>query len=142
LLYNEKISFIHLPAYNARYNDRVEGLKEIPFGSESFGLIFLNSVFSHMLSRDVIFYLNEFYKCLRTDGYIYITAFVEENVPDEVENPENYLAESKGALHRVRFNKEYFFKIIKDTGFEVCKFYHQNITRTKQSVIVLKKIDN
>lgn len=139
LKYIKKAKFVHLPSHNARYNDQALGLKKIPFDFDYFDLIFLNSVFSHMLSTDIIFYLNEFFKCLKKSGYIYVTAFIEENVPDQTENPEDYLSINKGPLHRVRFSKDYFFKIIQDSGFEVVKFSHQHIVRTKQSVLILRK---
>ena len=40
-----------------------------------------------MLSDDVIFYLKEFNRILKPGGRVYMTAFVEENVPEEEENP-------------------------------------------------------
>jgi SAM-dependent methyltransferase len=133
------IKFVYLPSFNARYNKNADGLKKLPFKKDYFDLIFLNSVFSHMLSEDIIFYLKEFHNCLKEEGSIYLTAFVEQNVSDEVENPSNYLSENKGPLHRVRYNKEFFFEIIKKSGFEVIDFYHQHINRTKQSVLILEK---
>lgn len=142
LNYNDAIKFLHIPSYNARYNKNAVGLKSLPFDNEKFNLIFLNSVFSHMISKDVVFYLKEFYKYLKPSGSIYLTAFVEENVKNEEENPENYLSISSGALHRVRYEKKYFFKLITDSGFDILKFEHQYIDRTKQSVIVIKKTIN
>lgn len=138
LNYNDKIKFIHLPSYNARYNSKATGLRELPLDIGKFNLIFLNSVFSHMLSEDIVFYLNEFNKYLEPNGYVYITAFIEENVPDETENPENYLSQNKGPLHRVRYSKDFFFRLIHDCGFKVFDFNHRHIARTNQSVIVLK----
>lgn len=142
LNYNNSINFIHLPSYNARYNKDVVGLMELPFAKEKFDLIFLNSVFSHMISKDIVFYLKEFYSCLKSSGFLYLTAFVEQNVPPEEENPQDYLSISSGPLHRVRYEKHFFFDLINKNGFEVLIFLHQYIERTKQSVIVLKKTNN
>ncbi|MEL6988412.1 MAG: hypothetical protein AAGK97_11340, partial [Bacteroidota bacterium] len=64
-----------------------------------------------------------------------------ENVPNEEENPTNYIAKSKGALHRVRFEKTYFFNLVSDSGLNVKEFYHQEISRTKQSVLILNRIN-
>jgi len=141
LQYADNINFIHLAAENARYNADAKGLQALPFEQDKFDLIFLNSVFSHMLADDISFYLSEFHKVLKPTGFVYLTAFVEENVAAEEENPDNYLEKSTGALHRVRFEKNYFFGLIQDQQFEVHEFHHQLIDRTKQSVVVLKKKD-
>lgn len=134
-----KFQFIHLPAENARYNAAVSGLKRLPFEDSSFDLIFLNSVFSHMLTADVQFYLQEFYKVLKPNGIVYLTAFIEEDVPAMEENPENYIDLSTGHLHRVRFEKEFFFGLVGQARFKVAGFHHQHIQRTKQSVVILRK---
>jgi SAM-dependent methyltransferase len=139
LRYNGTYNFIHLPAFNARYNKSAQGLQTLPFEELSFDLIFLNSVFSHMTPEDVVFYLHEFHRMLNENGAVYITAFIEENVTDFEENPENYMGTSSGALHRVRFSQNYFNKLIDQCQFKVDSFHHQEISRTGQSVVVLRK---
>ncbi|WP_265200701.1 class I SAM-dependent methyltransferase [Aureitalea sp. L0-47] len=138
--YGTKIKFIHLPAFNARYNRGVETLQQLPFEKNSFDLVFLNSVFSHMLTDDVLFYIEEFQAVLKANGILYVTAFVEEKVPDCEENPKNYLGESVGKLHRVRFEKQFFLNLFEENGFKVEIFAPQHISRTKQSVIIARKI--
>lgn len=135
----EKFHFLHLNSYNARYNTRAKGLRPLPFIENQFDLIFLNSVFSHMNMVDIEFYLAEFNKLLNNNGRIYLTAFVETNVPDMEENPPNYIADSSGPLHRVRYDKSYFFRKVEEAGFSVESFFHQHILRAKQSVLILKK---
>ena len=137
--YSDKFRFIFLPAFNARYNQKADGLKSLPFSEDNFDIIFLNSVFSHMLSSDITFYLNEFNRILSENGRIYLTAFIEENVPPEIENPENYIDESSGRLHRVRYEQKFFFELVSQSGFKVETFLHQEISRTKQSVVILQK---
>lgn len=139
LKYSDQVAFLHLPAANARYNPKETELKALPFQKDSFDLIFMNSVFSHMLAGDILFYLSEFHKVLRDEGSIYLTAFIEENVPNVEENPKGYIEESKGALHRVRYEKGYFFQLTNESGFKVKEFHYQGIERTKQSVVVLEK---
>jgi SAM-dependent methyltransferase len=138
-VYDAKYHFQHLAAYNARYNTSVKNLQKLPFSENQFDLIFLNSVFSHMLEDDLKFYLNEFHKILKQDGSIYLTAFIEENVPDIEENPTNYINPSIGALHRVRYELNHFKELIENEGFRVDHFFHQHIKRAKQSVVILKK---
>lgn len=137
--YGKQYNFIHLPAHNARYNLEATQLRPLPFEETSFDLIFLNSVFSHMLTDDIVFYLSEFYRTLKPDGKLYVTAFIEDNVESEVENPEGYLGESKGKLHRVRFNKDYFFSLYEQAGFTIEVYSHRHISRTNQSVVIAKK---
>ena len=132
--------FIHLPAYNARYNKTAGEKSSIPFPKKSFDLIFLNSVFSHMLTNDIIFYLNDFNRILSKSGIVYLTAFIEKNVPNVEENPENYIGNSSGRLHRVRYEKNFFCSLVKDAGFSIKYFLHQEIERTKQSVLIIEKI--
>jgi SAM-dependent methyltransferase len=139
LQYSNNISFIHLPAANARYNPKEKELRTLPYGESEFDLIFLNSVFSHMLTSDIEFYLLEFYKVLKNQGNIYITAFIEDNVPDIEENPEGYLSKSIGPLHRVRYEKQFFYSLVNSANFTVTEYHNQLIERTKQSVIILKK---
>ena len=139
--YGQNFNFIHLPAFNARYNKSADGLQEIPVENNKFDLVFLNSVFSHMMSNDVAFYLKEFNRILSKDGAVYLTAFTEENVPDVEENPIDYLNETNknGSLHRVRFEVNYFNDLIKKAGLKTELYLHQHIERSKQSVYVLKK---
>lgn len=136
--FDKKFNFIHLPAYNARYNTKESSLKKLPFINK-FSCIFLNSVFSHMLPHDILFYLKELNQCLENNGIIYLTAFVEYNVICVEENPKHYHGTSKGRLHRVRYEKKYFFNLIESCGFKIETFHHQGINRTKQSVFILKK---
>ncbi len=139
--YNDKYKFIHVPAYNARYNNKAKGRGKLPLGEGQADVVFLNSVFSHMLTDDVEFYLEEFYRILKNKGIVYMTAFVEENVPDMEENPPNYVRKSVGALHHVRYEKNFFFQLVKKRGFNIDNFYYQQFTRSQQSIIVARKIE-
>ncbi|RHW74886.1 class I SAM-dependent methyltransferase [Colwellia sp. RSH04] len=138
--YHSNFKFLHVPAYNARYNPEEKMYQPLPFEENTFDLVFLNSVFSHMLTADIRFYLEQFKRVLSSGGYVYLTAFIEDDVPHEEENPEGYLGrKSKGALHRVRFQKNYFLSLVREFGFTVIEFKHQYITRTCQSVVILKR---
>ena len=62
----------------------------------------------------------------------------DENVPSVTENPPSYYGrESKGALHRVVYEKSFLFDLMTNAGFEILEFDHQSIQRTLQSVIIL-----
>lgn len=133
--------FLWVSSKNRRYNAHEKELRGIPNDDNYFTLIFLNSVFSHMLQDDVSFYLDEFYRVLKPGGAVYLTGFIEHDVPDCEENPPGYMGMTgnDGPLLRVRYNKEYFLKLCKSAGFEVEHFFHRHIKRTRQSVVVLRK---
>lgn len=137
--YGSAYQFTHVAAYNARYNKQAKNLATLPFESDRFDLVFLNSVFSHMIDSDIEFYLDEFSRLMKPHAILYVTAFVEENVPEMVENPEDYISENHGALFRVRYEKSYFLDKFTARGFTIEAFMHQGISRTKQSVVVARK---
>jgi len=71
---------------------------------------------------------------------LYITAFIEENVPKVEENPTHYLNKTaSGRLHRVRYEERFFMRLIEKAGFEILEYLHQGIERTQQSVVVARK---
>jgi hypothetical protein len=73
-------------------------------------------------------YLNEFRRLLEPSGKIFLTAFVEENVPDMEINPPNYKMTWSGPLHCVRYNKEFFESIFLNYNFNIDKFEYGNET--------------
>lgn len=118
--------FLHIDVENTRYNpDGAASDSDFafPFGDGEFDLITLYSVFTHMLTDGVRTYLKEFDRILRPDGRIFLTAFLEDNVPDVEENPEGYLGrEWKGALHCVRYEREFFEGLLDEAGFKLDDF--------------------
>ena len=113
--------FTHLDIKNERYNPSGSGSIGLPFPDSSFDIIYLYSVFSHMKTPDIEAYLNEFKRLLKPTGKVFLTAFVEDKVPEMEENPPNYKQDWKGALHCVRYEKNFFKKMIKGHGFNVDK---------------------
>ena len=118
--------FLHIDVENTRYNP--DGAQTdmdfaFPFGDEEFDIICLYSVFTHMLTDGVRAYLKEFQRILRSDGNIYLTAFLEQGVPEVEENPEGYLGrEWKGALHCVRYDQKFFERLLNEAGFRLDRF--------------------
>lgn len=138
---HSRLDFRHVPAHNARYNPSVEGRPPLPVHPGFFDIAFLNSVFTHMLPDDVLFYLEQLNRALKPDGLLYLTAFLEDGVPEVEENPAGYLRqESAGALHRVRYKREFFTAIVEGAGLRVIDLLHRGILRTDQSVLVARRI--
>lgn len=96
-----------------------------PAADRSFDLIYLYSVFSHMVKDDVAVYLREFARVLSPGGIVFLTAFIEEDAPEMTVNPEDYRVDWKGALHCVRYNREFFDKMVREAGLKVSRFDYE-----------------
>lgn len=70
--------FHHTDIYNKAYNPSGIAAADyrFPFPDSSFDFIFLTSVFTHMLTRDVEHYLDEIARVLAPGGRVLITAFL------------------------------------------------------------------
>jgi SAM-dependent methyltransferase len=141
--YHPNCHFLRINIQNERYNPDGEDfstLFKLPFQDHSFNIIYLYSVFSHLMTEDVIIYLKEFYRLLDKQGKIFLTAFTEENVPEVSVNPPGYRRASwKGPLHCVRFNKQYFLTLLKDNGFELDKFEYEKETHGQSAFYLTRR---
>ena len=121
--YNSCFNFTYIDIYNERYNPtgnvKLNDNFKFPFSDENFDIIYLYSVFTHMLAEDIIAYLKDFKRILRPTGKIFLTAYLEENVPNVTVNPPNYRISCSGPLHRVRFNQKYFTSLVENIGFKI-----------------------
>ncbi|MCP4633038.1 MAG: class I SAM-dependent methyltransferase [candidate division Zixibacteria bacterium] len=129
--------FVHLNFSNERYNPGGRTIEEkfrFPFEDDSYDIIYLYSVFSHMNKEDVAVYLKEFHRVLKPSGKIFLTGFVEEGVPDMTENPEGYRMKWSGPLHCVRFDKKYFENLLTVNKFSMDKFDYENETDGQSGV--------
>jgi len=132
--------FTHTDVQNARYNpsgNAVGSNARLPFADRSFDVIHLYSVFSHLRSNDIRLYLGEFHRLLRKTGSVFLTAFVEENVPEEEENPAAYQQKWKGALHCVRYSLPFFTQLIAEADLRIVRHVHGTET-DGQSAFVLQ----
>lgn len=110
---------------NSRYNPTGEVRGSIPVTSSTFDVAYCYSVFSHMRRQDAHLYLEELVRVLRPGGHAFLTAFVEDGVPDDVENPRDYGGVVwQGDLHCVRFNRDSFEELLGDVGLCITRFEH------------------
>lgn len=133
-----RFTFVNL--YHPHYNPNGERKNTIPAEDNSVDIVCAYSVFSHMSDSDASEYLKLINKVLVENGKAYITAYVEENVPDWEENPYGYGMQGLDwPLGRSRFSKSNFEKHVADSGMEIEEFiYGKEVDG--QSLYILKKI--
>jgi SAM-dependent methyltransferase len=123
--HQSRFHFERINVLNRRYNPsgvRLDASFRLPYGDSSFDLVYLYSIFPHMLPEDLQAYLAEFRRLLAATGQVFLTAFVEEGVPDFVENPHGYRTKWTGALHCIRYEKRFLESLVREAGFEVRAF--------------------
>jgi len=137
-LADEHTRFTLADAHNARYNPDGVPAYRIPRRSGTVDVFHAYSVFSHMTGEEVAAYAAEVRRGLAPGGRAWLTAFVEDGVPDEVENPAGYgPLEWSGPLHCVRFSRERFEHLLAGAGLEVVDVVHGGET-DGQSAYVLR----
>lgn len=139
-LADEHTRFTLVDQRNARYNPQGLPTFEIPAEDAGVDVFYSYSVFSHMLAEDVAGYARTIARLLAPDGRGFLTAFVEDLVPDCEENPEGYLAlDLSGPLHCVRFNRPYFEALLLDAGLAVEEYVHGGDTDGQSSYVVSRR---
>jgi len=140
----ERVSFIHIDVANERYNPKGLAMGDdfrLPLADASFDVLHLYSVFSHMQADDVAAYLREFRRLLAPDGWVFLTAFVEDGVSDVTINPAGYgtfPGEWSGALHCVRYDRAFFERLVYDAGLVTDRHEHASDT-DGQSALFLRR---
>jgi SAM-dependent methyltransferase len=124
---------------NARYNRGGSPERAIPGEDASYDALYGYSVLSHMDSQELTAYLTEIRRLLNPTGFAWLTAFVEDGVPDESENPEGYgPIPWEGAHHCVRFSRDFFESAVRQAGCDIDVFIHGQET-DGQSLYVLRR---
>lgn len=115
-------------ARHDRYNPGGPEMDEhfaLPFPDRSFDLVYLHSVFANLLEKDVRVYSREFARLLAPGGRVFLTMFVEEDVPSVTVNPEDYVMPTSGPLHIVRWERGYLERLFEEEGLGVERFDHR-----------------
>src|SRR5439155_16670637 len=135
-----KFQFQHTNARNALYNPKGAALDkhlQLPLGDRSVDIIYLYSVFSHMLADDIRLYTREFKRVQSFGGSVFLTCFVEENVPNVVENPIGYRRTWSGALHCVRYDFAFLRSLFTDSGFHLDNLVYGRETDGQSAVYLV-----
>ena len=85
-------------------------------------------------------YVAETSRILREGGAVFLTAFVEKDVPSVSLNPDRYTNyECAGPLHVVRYEKNFLFSTFRQHGLNVQEYSHHVGRHCNQSEIYLRK---
>ena len=85
-------------------------------------------------------YVAETSRILKEGGAVFLTAFVEKDVPSVSLNPEGYTNyKCGGPLHVVRYEKNFLFSTFRQHGLNVEEYSHHVGRHCNQSEIYLRK---
>ena len=134
--------FFHVNVKHPRYNPRgkeIDTRLVLPFNDGEFDVVYLYSVFSHMLPRGIRAYLTEFQRLLSPSGKVFLTAFVEDDVPKVAVNPAGYRKMKwVGPLHCVRYEKGFFESLLAASGFRAEGFSYATETHGQSAFYVAR----
>jgi ubiquinone/menaquinone biosynthesis C-methylase UbiE len=108
-------------SYNPKGKIKALGFK-FPYENESFGFIFLTSVFTHMLPKDLENYLSEITRVLKTNGRYLITFFL-------LDEESTKLVETKQSSLDFKYTLAEGLRTIDDKEPENALAYGENFVR-------------
>jgi SAM-dependent methyltransferase len=108
------------------------------FEANTFDILYLQSVLPNSVDWEIRIFAREYFRLLKPGGTLFLTDFIEENVPDMTENPEGYVMKCTFPRQIVRFEKNYFLQLFTDAGF-VLETYEQGTEIDTQSAVYFKK---
>jgi SAM-dependent methyltransferase len=112
--------------YNPNGTVELNDAFRFQYDNEYFDLIYATGVIPNYIASEVRILLKDFNRMLKPGGRVFLTSFSEENVPDQEENPGNYLIKEYTYPRQiVRFEKNFFEKLLADQGFRIDSFEHQ-----------------
>jgi SAM-dependent methyltransferase len=138
--------FMHIDVANKRYNPNgtVDGNKiRLPVANASADIVYMWGVFTNMAPEHVQIYVSELSRIARDGGKVFLTAFVEDNVPEVSFNPTDYVPyDCSAPLVVVRYNKQWLFSLFSRHGLRIDDFRYHGGMFPKQSEICLTKIQS
>jgi SAM-dependent methyltransferase len=133
------LRFIHLDVANERYNPSgavIEAQTRLPVEDGSADVVNLYSVFSHMTYGDVVNYLHELRRVMAPTGRLFLTAFIESDVPNYAINPPGYREQWSGALHAVRFERGFFEDMLSEARLNLVELVHARETNGQSALYI------
>jgi SAM-dependent methyltransferase len=119
---DDRLAFRFVNINNDRYNPTGKVQFDLGILGKKFDVIYLYSVFSHLMQSDVEKYLEIFRDSLTDFGRCFVTMFVADNVPPCTENPPDFsVLKWQGRLHCVLYNRDNWESMVRDAGLEITK---------------------
>jgi SAM-dependent methyltransferase len=152
--------FKHANVYNKFYNPAgpIEASKyKLPFEDRSFDVVFLTSVFTHMMPDDLVNYFGEIARVLRPGGRLLATFFILNDESNRLKNSERShfsfahrgdcyaVANPEVPEHAIAFDEEFLLAQARTVGLIVAKpiYYGAWCGRTSfvsyQDIVVAQK---
>ena len=101
---------------------------------QSFDLIYLSSVLPNWTDHEIRIFAKDYFRILRHGGKLFVTNFIEENVPPVTSNPDGYGLTYKYPNSVFRFEKGYFLSLFTEAGFKFDEFEYRNEIDGQSSV--------
>jgi len=137
---------MHVDVVNELYNPSgtVDGNKiRLPVANASTDIVYMWGVFTNMAPEHVQIYVSELSRIARDGGKVFLTAFVEDDVPEVSFNPAGYVPyDCNAPLAVVRYNRQWLFSLFSRHGLMVDDFRYHGGMFPKQSEICLTKIES
>ena len=111
---------------------------KLDFAANTFDILYLQSVLPNSVDWEIRIFAKEYFRLLKPGGTLFLTTFIEENVPDMTENPDGYIMKCTYPRQIVRFEKNYFLKLFTEAGF-IVDTYEQGTEVDFQSAVYFKK---
>lgn len=119
---DHRLSFRFINVRNDRYNPHGAATLSLDIADSSIDIVYLYSVFSHLLQEDVENYLAIFRRILKPGGVCFTTMFVADGVPPCTENPPDFgPLQWAGRLHCVLYSRENWAAMLRAAGLAVSK---------------------
>lgn len=136
--------FVNLGLRNDAYNPHGRAMTRtfrLPLPDAHADIIVLSGVFTNMRPEDMGIYVGEISRVLKDGGRVFLTAFVETDVPAASINPCGYVDYPLSIpLHVVRYEKGFLFRTFAEHGLRVDEFgYHRGV-HCNQSELYLGKV--
>jgi SAM-dependent methyltransferase len=137
---DKRLHFVHIDMQNPRYNRSGRGVEGPDLGESVYDIVYLYSVFSHLLPPDITTYLALIAKHLDPEGHCFLTIFVADGVPDCTENPREFgQLEWSGPLHCVLYDRKYWYALVRAAGLQIVS-ETVGVNIDGQTGYVLKKV--
>lgn len=135
--------FQHVNVVNALYNPTGDSLTSdyrLPVDTASVDIVYMWGVLTNMEPEHLPVYAKEFFRVLRPGGKAFVTAHVEDNVPESSVNPENYTPYAcHGPLHAVRYERRYFIDTFRQAGLTMTELAYHAAGNCQSDVYFVKR---